>query len=47
VLAVYLADNAKAWELRGDGQYVRVDRPVDEPPVSAQQLLSDGLDIDK
>jgi polyphosphate kinase len=47
VLAVYLSDNAKAWELRGDGRYVRVDRPVDEPPVSAQQLLSDGLDIDR
>jgi polyphosphate kinase len=45
ILAVYLADNAKARELLSDGHYDRVTRPEGEPPISAQQLLADGIDI--
>jgi polyphosphate kinase len=43
VLALYLADNVKARELLSDGQYVRAGRPVDEPPISIQQLLAEGM----
>jgi polyphosphate kinase len=47
ILAVYLADNVKAWELLSDGGYAKRDRAPDEPPVSAQQLLADGIDIER
>lgn len=46
ILAVYLADNVKARELLSDGTYERAKLPPGEPPVSAQQLLADGIDID-
>jgi polyphosphate kinase len=38
-LDTYLADNVQAWELRADGQYVRLERPAGEEPVSAQLTL--------
>jgi len=47
ILALYLADNVKARELRSDGQYVRVTRAEDEPPLSIQQLLAEGMSIDR
>jgi polyphosphate kinase len=47
VLALYLADNVKARELLSDGTYVRVSRPGDEPPISIQQLLAEGMTIDR
>jgi polyphosphate kinase len=47
ILALYLADNVKARELRSDGQYVRVKRADDEPPISIQQLLAEGMTIDR
>jgi polyphosphate kinase len=37
-LKLFLADNCQAWELHGDGSYVRVDRG-NQAPVSAQQTL--------
>ncbi len=37
-LKLFLADNCQAWELHGDGSYVRVDRG-NEAPLSAQQKL--------
>ena len=37
-LKLFLADNCQAWELRGDGSYVRLS-PDGEKPVSAQQTL--------
>ena len=35
-LKLFLADNCQAWELHGDGSYVRL-VPGNEKPVSAQQ----------
>jgi polyphosphate kinase len=46
LLALYLADNVKARELQSDGKYVQVSRPADEPPISIQQLLAEGMNID-
>ncbi|MGH8178597.1 MAG: polyphosphate kinase 1 [Steroidobacter sp.] len=37
-LEIYLADNTQAWELRSDGQYVRLDA-ADSAVVSAQEAL--------
>jgi len=37
-LRLMLADNTQAWELRGDGAYVRV-TPGDDSPVGAQQTF--------
>jgi polyphosphate kinase len=37
-LRLFLADNCQAWELHGDGSYVRVERGT-EKPLSAQQEL--------
>jgi len=37
-LKLFLADNCQAWELHGDGSYVRM-TPGDNTPVSAQQKL--------
>ena len=37
-LKLFLADNCQAWELHGDGSYVRLD-PGNEKPVSTQQEL--------
>jgi len=37
-LKLFLADNCQAWELHGDGSYVRVD-PGNEKPVSTQREL--------
>ena len=37
-LRLFLADNCQAWELHGDGSYVRLD-PGSDAPVSAQQQL--------
>jgi polyphosphate kinase len=45
VLALYLADNVKARELQSDGRYVRAGRAADEPPISIQQLLAEGMTI--
>jgi len=47
ILALYLADNVKARELQSDGRYERVNRPTDEPPISIQQLLAEGMAIDR
>jgi polyphosphate kinase len=47
ILALYLADNVKARELANDGGYVRAHRAVDEPPISIQQLLAEGMNIDR
>jgi polyphosphate kinase len=47
ILTLYLADNVKARELLSDGRYVRIDRPDDEPPISIQQLLAEGMNIDR
>jgi polyphosphate kinase len=47
ILALYLADNVKARELMSDGHYGRVSRPGDEPPISIQQLLAEGMSIDR
>ncbi|MFQ5548847.1 MAG: polyphosphate kinase 1 [Woeseia sp.] len=41
-LKFFLADNSQAWELQGDGSYVRLD-PGDNAPVSAQQKLLEQL----
>jgi polyphosphate kinase len=41
-LQLFLADNCQAWELQGDGSYVRL-RPGIDKPVSAQQSLLDQL----
>jgi polyphosphate kinase len=45
ILALYLADNVKARELLGNGQYVRAKRAEEEPPTSIQQLLAEGMNI--
>jgi polyphosphate kinase len=37
-LKLFLADNCQAWELHGDGSYVRLS-PGKDKPVSAQQTL--------
>jgi polyphosphate kinase len=37
-LELFLADNCQAWELRGDGTYVRL-RPGGAKPLSAQEAL--------
>ncbi len=37
-LRLFLADNCQAWELQGDGHYVRLG-PGNEKPLSAQQAL--------
>jgi polyphosphate kinase len=47
ILALYLSDNVKARELQSDGHYLRVSRPSDEPPISIQQLLAEGMSIDR
>jgi polyphosphate kinase len=41
ILAVTLADNRQAWELQGDGSYVRVTGRENELPRSSQGLLMD------
>jgi polyphosphate kinase len=41
-LALYLADNCDAWELRADGSYVRC-TPGDADPVVAQLALLETL----
>jgi polyphosphate kinase len=38
-LDTYLADNTQAWELRPDGEYVRLSRPPEAEPASAQLKL--------
>jgi polyphosphate kinase len=37
-LKLFLADNCQAWELQGDGRYVRLN-PGDKQSISAQQTL--------
>jgi len=37
-LATLLADNTQAWQLRGDGSYVRIE-PGNQVPLSAQQTF--------
>jgi len=41
-LSLFLTDNCQAWELQGDGSYVRLS-PGKDKPVSAQQSLLDRL----
>ncbi|MDH4108520.1 MAG: RNA degradosome polyphosphate kinase, partial [Gammaproteobacteria bacterium] len=41
-LDLLLADNVQAWELRGDGGYVRVS-PGDATPIAAQQAFLASL----
>ncbi|MFQ5983466.1 MAG: RNA degradosome polyphosphate kinase, partial [Woeseiaceae bacterium] len=41
-LKLFLADNCQAWELQGDGSYVRLS-PGSDQAVSAQQTLLDQL----
>lgn len=41
-LELYLADNTGAWELQGDGSYLRLE-PGSNEPVSAQQTLLSEL----
>ncbi len=38
-LETYFADNTKAWRLRSDGTYERVDRKKREPRLRAQQAF--------
>jgi polyphosphate kinase len=40
-LAIYLADNTQAWELRADGSYARVQRNGAEPLSAQQRLLQE------
>jgi polyphosphate kinase len=37
-LKLFLADNCQAWELNGDGSYIRLS-PDGDKPVSAQETL--------
>jgi len=39
ILAKGLADNAKAWTLKPDGSYARVQRPAGVPPVRSQMFF--------
>ncbi|MFQ6004409.1 MAG: polyphosphate kinase 1, partial [Woeseia sp.] len=41
-LKLFLADNCQAWELQGDGSYVRLS-PGNDAPVSVQQKLLEQL----
>ena len=41
-LRLFLADNCQAWELHGDGSYVRLKPGIDKP-LSAQEKLLDQL----
>lgn len=43
-LELFLADNCGAWELQGDGSYVRL-LPDGKERVSAQQILLDELSV--
>jgi polyphosphate kinase len=47
ILALYLVDNVKARELQSDGRYIKVLRSESEPPISTQQLLAEGMNIDR
>ena len=38
-LDTYLADNVQAWELRADGEYVRLSRRAEAEPAAAQLKL--------
>ena len=42
-LDLYLADNCQAWELQGDGSYVRLSPPSMEERVSAQETFLKNL----
>lgn len=41
-LELFLADNCQAWELKSDGQYVRL-QAGDDQPISAQQIFLETL----
>ena len=41
-LKLLLSDNCQAWELQGDGHYVRL-KPGSDKPILAQQILLDKL----
>ncbi len=44
-LAVYLADNAKAWELNSDGTYERVEAADGQPAVASQEEFQGDLGL--
>ena len=39
VLRLQLADNMQAWELRGNGEYVRLSPAEGSEPVNSQEIL--------
>ncbi len=41
-LRLFLNDNCQAWELNGDGRYVRL-KPGSDKSLSAQQTLLDKM----
>ncbi len=43
ILAIYLKDNTKAWELHNDGSYQLISPKNDEKPISAQQYFLDKI----